>query len=163
MVTTNGRMRVENVANTTVRYVRFVGNSAEYGGALHVSDASLFISHSTISRNVAVEREGTGGLGGGLYARCEAGCEGLRIAVSFVRFDGNVAGQDGGAIWLQGIALDLAHTSFVRNRALGYGGAVFVEGANQELSVMMAVANFTENTAAEDGGGVCARGDGYCT
>lgn len=134
-------------ANTrvTLRGLVFVGGFAApgtYGGAVYQRDAStLIVEDCRFSGN-------EGGLGGGALAGDDATVQTVRRSL----FEDNLA-DSGGAISKSFGRFELVDSTFIGNRAVNLGGAVFWRETFGEI----ARSRFIDNEATE-GGGLWIRG-----
>ena len=97
--------------------------------------------------------EGESDDGGAIYvgSECGEGCFGGSLDVLDVQFNGNVASDDGGAIYADG-SLTVNHTEFNANDANDYGGAIYVDGFSYtDDQVIVADVEFDSNEAVEGG------------
>ena len=137
----NGRFRVFNIPNATVALTNIAvisGQSAQ-GAGVRNGSGHLTLSNVIFSSNV-VTGAATDGGGGGLYS------SGPVVARDCL-FAGNEAKADsasGGAILIDGAALELRNCTFSQNQALRTGGGVEVRG-NARVAVIGGV--FDKNTA----------------
>lgn len=113
------------------------------GGALMVSESTMFLEQSTIIANEAWGGNGTtgntgAGGGGGVYLlRTSSWPDTIHISNSIIASNlavegaGTMAsGGGGGGLWIQGVDVDITHTTIARNQlgeTLGFGvGAIVV-------------------------------------
>lgn len=98
---------------------------------------------------VATGNESTGGNGGALFVSGTAHAKQVKIVNAI--FDGNMA-EDGGAISFSstGDPLDIQHSSFVGNVASDDGGALYLTGGVLDVTN----ATFSGNNASSDGGAI---------
>jgi Chlamydia polymorphic membrane protein (Chlamydia_PMP) repeat len=116
------------------------GNTAQNGGALYLSEDSLYlVSSDTISDNKAADD------GGGIYA--PAG--GDDIAVENGSVSGNKAGELGGGIYSSSEFWEMTGVTVTDNTAADGGGVYNDQDATLELSG----GTFSGNRATADGGG----------
>jgi len=97
--------------------------------------------------------EGQSDDGGAIYvgSECGEGCFGGSLDVLDAQFNGNVASDDGGAIYADG-SLTVNHTEFNANDANDYGGAIYVDGFSYtDDQVIVADVEFDSNEAVEGG------------
>lgn len=84
------------------------------GGAIYAKDAVVYLNRCTIAGNSAAEQ------GGGLYV---AGGGGSRLEVRNSVIEGNVAQEDGGAVWADCPTI-VTGSKFESNVASGYGASI---------------------------------------
>jgi len=123
------------------------------GGALMASESSMSLERSIIIGNEAWGGNGTTGQtgaagGGGLYLLRTSTQPGTVSILNSVIAENLVvegqgatlSGGGGGGLWLQGVEIDITHTTIARNRlgeTLGYGmGAIVVNFACQRPTVV---------------------------
>ncbi|MBX2800228.1 MAG: OmpA family protein [Myxococcales bacterium] len=131
----------------TVSNSLFDGNVANDGdgGALWIgTDTALTVAASTLERNEAPE-----GKGGGISVLAVVSPRDLLLQQ--VRLEGNVAGRDGGGLFVQGEAVVQLIDGWVAGNQADAGAGVMVDGT-QGLSAVRTT--FHGNVAAEHGGGV---------
>jgi predicted outer membrane repeat protein len=122
---------------TTLRNMTIQGNACVGNGAgLYVENTRLIIEDSRILGNTA------DGSGGGLALG--AGVSGLTLRN--VVFSGNVAGGDGGAVYVANatataLMLDFSSVSVAQNTAGGRGGAFYLTGIAGTLTAISTGAN----------------------
>lgn len=113
----------------------------DYGGVMTVV-SNDFIDNSA------------GSYGGGLYA--EGDDYGVTISIDDCLFEGNGADSYGGGLYVEmddGEIVAIRNSTFLRNRAsLSQGGGAYLEGDYGNF--FLSGNNFTENEAAEYGGGL---------
>ena len=119
-------------------------NFATEGGGVYIEDASLSLGDVTIESN-ETETDGAG-----IYA-LDSDVGQLVNTVASIR--SNVAGIDGGGMWLSGGSLDLPSAVFEGNHAIEQGGGLRVVSA----SGVIAIGDLTDNDAGQ-GGGIYAEG-----
>ncbi len=140
----------------------FARNSANRGGAFYVY-RTLRISGGVISDNTAAAN------GGAIYIPASSLAylyvEGDGDSDEFVTFSGNEAGNYGGAIYGQGVKIEINAAEFNANTSGGAGGAIYCiisgsEDTDPRLSVTSSV--FRSNQAGGSGGAVYINGShGY--
>lgn len=160
----NGRARLSGE-------LTFADNKAAFGGAVHAA-ADLEVSGGTFSKNQAADSGGairSGGtvtVGGGTF---EPGNEAkgsgpnsgggaiwakiIRVEAAGndpVRFSGQIAQKDGGALYSDG-ALTVRNALFSENKASGSGGAALAKGG-----VSLESSAFRKNSSGQRGGAVYA-------
>jgi predicted outer membrane repeat protein/parallel beta-helix repeat protein len=151
-----------NGGNIVVSNSVFTNNDANYG-AITVDDGSVTVNKVTMSQNDAAEEGGaiwsgvdvtvsasrfidnyTEGNGGAIYLE-----EGIAAITGSV-FDGNVAGSEGGGIYLSDCdSSKVARNTFIENNA-ETGGAIN-EDCNSDAVVTLDANIFTQNTATYAG------------
>ena len=122
------------------------------GGAIMTSESTMILERSTIIENEARGGNGSTGKagaagGGGLYLlRTSSRSQTISILNSIIA--GNLvvegegptaSGGGGGGVWMQGVNVDMTHTTIARNRlgeTLGFGvGAIMVSFSCQQPTV----------------------------
>ena len=162
-----------------VRSSTFDDNEAtsEYGGAIHTMDSDVIIDSSRFRQNDAAANGGAvdlcadsspyrvtvrnslfsdntaGGAGGGLGIFCVGFAEAL---VTGNRFLHNVAGTDGGGVWISAWETQLKKNRFDRNEATSHGGgaAIWKQGAWTPLKMQALRGNLYRTNSADCGGGI---------
>jgi len=140
-----GAFTFEFCSNATIRGNIIAGNTADYaGGAFYCYN----MSDLPIEDNVVVNNRAKY-YGGGLF--CEISAD-----PTIVRniFRGNGSGV-GGAICAAGTSPVITSNVFSRNRALDYGGAIYLYNSKNPVVVNNV---FWRNAADLGGGGICAVG-----
>jgi CSLREA domain-containing protein len=135
-----GALRVTNCS--------FVGNEANYGGAIYASGgASLQFTNSIFDGNTAAVS------GGAIYNEAGLG----QLIVTTTTFHSNqAAGGNGGAIDNVGSTTQIDRSTFDDNTALGFGGAI-----NNTHNLTVTSSTFSQNgTAATTDGGAISNGSG---
>jgi predicted outer membrane repeat protein len=181
-----GALRVARGDTTVVRDCVFEGNAATsegelggQGGAIY-SERALEVEGTTFSANTAELDGGAIALGSGgslvaeadnLWERNEATGAGLgdgrggaiyaatgtRVEISRGRFIDNVAGAEGGALWVRdGAVTEALFRGNRQTRTSGGGGAIFTETGGY---VHVDRALFDGNASAASGGAIRIRGD----
>ena len=154
---TGSAISADAASNVLVSQVSFTGGVAVYGAAIKVTDSSLVALNCEFRSCVAK-------LGGGVYAQVtdKAGTK-FALNVSESRFE-HCQGVNGGAIYADGITLNLRGNKFLNNSALptaqsielvdrGRGGAVYATSVFQTSCTYSLVENnFSSNLAKEQGG-----------
>ena len=155
--------------NLTIDYVDFTNNGAYTGGAIYMGSNSknIRIFDSNFTENYAMGDGGALGLkaeslsinntifksntavrnGGAVYA----GGNGTNNSIRYTTFEGNGAGDHGGAIdWLSSAGI-FEFINFRANTA-EYGGGIYLNGvsSNSRLNHV----NFIENRATKNGGAI---------
>ncbi len=132
------------------------------GGAIFVRGGRLRIEHSTFVGN-RCDRDGPDVGGGAVRALSQY--HGLPVNVVNSRFTGNAC-SNGGALSSIGVSWNVAHSRFVRNRAIGRGanpsrpgtpgggsgGAIYNDGNRFRLTIT--ATTMADNHAAEGGGAI---------
>ncbi|MBR1984435.1 MAG: leucine-rich repeat protein, partial [Clostridia bacterium] len=96
--------------------VMFVYNEADYGGAIYVAEnANVLIINGTFITNSA-------SYGGAIYTNSSMSIGNNNI--NYVEFNGNIASQDGGAIFIAEGIVEVEFANFASNRATQNGGAI---------------------------------------
>ncbi|MGI9526141.1 MAG: hypothetical protein ACR2MS_03405, partial [Weeksellaceae bacterium] len=137
--------------NHTISSVTFLNNtSADDGGAIFANNAAinsnglLDISNSYFVNN---KSENSGGAIGVYY---------YSISTDNIIFDNNIAGDDGGALYvntLAGHTFDLRNSKYDSNVAGNFGGAInFFTGTNTDANIINNI--FLNNTATNRGGAI---------
>ena len=122
----------------------FVGNDAVSGGAIYAyQTGELYIDGDVFEGNVATQ-------GGAISARDDIISD-IQVA-TFISNEATV--DDGGAIQGNQVlgAMNIAYSTFMYNLATDDGGAVFVESANGNGSLVIDTNHFVANAAEDDGG-----------
>lgn len=155
----------------------FIGHSAEIGGAIYCPGETQ-MSDCTFNSNTAKW------IGGAVYSRGEVTITGSSFADNSVTEKYLDSYGYGGAIYASKITNDVTNSVFLRNNALSYGGALYInnkcdlafvscrfesnkckesggaiylDSSNTHLKVSSC--NFTDNVADVDGGAIYAPGD----
>ncbi|MDR1963836.1 MAG: autotransporter-associated beta strand repeat-containing protein [Planctomycetaceae bacterium] len=140
---------------------RFIQNGAVGdGGAIFIGDdtrsSSLAIQNAQFSENVSKT-----GSGGAIYSTK------TKIIGDNTVFDGNIAGQSGGALYVNAVSesepISLAETTFRNNEAIVSGGAIYLNPAANNAILNISQAYFINNlTHSNDsqGGAIFAGGTG---
>ena len=156
----------------TVRNTDFQGNSASRGGAAYLDGTTsdsrfegvtfdqniatdsggairFFGRELFIDSLIATNNEATGGAGGVLAVSGTNHTK--QVEIVNATFDDNMA-DDGGAISFEGSSdtLDIRHSSFVNNKATGWGGAVNLTGGK----VVVTNSTFSGNQTSDIGGAI---------
>jgi predicted outer membrane repeat protein len=124
--------------------------SSGVGGGVYINNTAPMISHCRITSNTA-------NLGGGMYI--DNPNPGVSIAA--VVFSQNSAGDQGGAVFLEGQSQsEIANSIFLGNTAVNNGGAIMVGPA-----ALSTVTNctFNANTVTAGSGGAIANAMGWPT
>jgi predicted outer membrane repeat protein len=146
--TEGGAVYFQSSGSLTVVRSRFTGNSAyEDGGAIDLDSGGEELSgHLTLLNSTFVNNHASGdaGANGGAVEG-----PGYTIEVSGSTFTGNIADDDGGAIYAE--TATITRSSFTRNTSQTHGGAVALSlPASSDLSLMRRN-TFSRNTAAAGG------------
>ena len=144
-----GAVAVSGSGTFTVTRSRFWKNhAAEHGGALWSSGIDLTVNLSRFTSNVSDM------LGGAIYA-----VQGSLNVVSS-RFGHNRAAGQAGAIGsINQSSLTVARSTFYKNRASAFGGAIFVNQTTGAQKVERSI--FLQNSAALGGGALFMDGGDY--
>ncbi|MBB5206607.1 right-handed parallel beta-helix repeat-containing protein [Chiayiivirga flava] len=134
-----GAIFVDPAGELRVAGSRFIGNDATYGGAIESQTGVVAIAGSRFVENTAAA------LGGAIWQR-----NGGDLAIDTSLFDGNTAGDDGGAVSLLDAAgnASIRNSTFVRNLSAAHGGAVY-----SASDIQLRASTFHDNEAAADSGG----------
>jgi hypothetical protein len=116
---------------------QFTDNSADYGGAIHLSEGDVDIRGSQLTRNEARVR------GGGLYQQSDS-------TVENSVFDQNHSGWTGGAVHVNQHAPTFAGNQFTANRTEWEGGGFYIHQSAAVLTDNTIRGNFS----VDDGGGL---------
>ncbi len=137
----------------TLQHVDLFNNVAsQSGGALYSTHPTLAIISSKIYSNVAIT-----GAGGGVYISSESGGTSPTFTSTLVY--NNLAGGEGGGIYLQAGNLALQQTKLYYNRA-EFGGALYLSALTR-LDVIGG--EISHNLVSDDGGGLYVKGATYLT
>lgn len=135
----------DQMISVTLDGLTFADGSSDSGGAILVrDDENLTVQNSTFTGNTASDT------GGAIFAEQDLAV--VRILNS--TFAGNSADGSGGAITVDGGNLDIQHSQFTSNTS-DYGGVLF---AAHTQTVLINTTNFSENTAAANGGAIILDG-----
>ncbi len=127
----------------TTSEVVFADNSATTGGAIYASNAALVLLDTTLSDNVATDG-GAVALTGGSSLEASGGA-----------WTDNDAYEDGGVVWISASSVLGEGLTVTGNRTTaGYGGAVYLEGA--EATAAFVDSELSENVAYRYGGAIYA-------
>ncbi len=134
--------------NVTLHNLIVAANDSNEGGGLHVTDANLVVTDTTlISNNTATDD------GGGIY--CAPGTLQLRQDTQIF---GNQA-NNGGGIYLdtinRGASVSLLDDSLITLNRGAFGGGIFLQGSSENLAnLVISDAMLTDNDASENGGAI---------
>ncbi len=145
-----GAVRIRSNARPTFRNCAFRGNLAtERGGAIAVGTGSALVGENlSFKDNISA--------GGGAIYTFESH---LRLEDS--TFTGNAAGG-GGAIYLYyGYSAEITECEFVGNEATQYGGAVFDQATDPQISHCMFMENTVDGPGYAFGGGFFSNASSY--
>ena len=145
---TGGALHTETCATVSISNSTFLNNRANYfGGAIYDQDSNEYtFTGCSFSSNVASRSKG----GAMRFSSV------LQLSLVNSSFDSNSAGEEGGAVFVDGTIstqITLSHSSFDGNSAGTEGGALRVTG-----SVTADWSNFTNNRA-NSGGALYLNGD----
>ena len=136
-------------ATVSIHNSSFVNNRAAYGGAISAQSGNTYlITDSTFTSNTAsgVDADNGGSLGGAVRFLWVSQ---LRLLHS--RFDSNLGGARGGAIFVESGSVTTKWSNFTNNSADGGGGLYVLDADNTEVSVSHSY--FKNNTARAGSGG----------
>lgn len=126
-------------SNVRIAESTFTGNAADDdGGSIQAWNSDLELRNVTMIENSAVNEGGAIDLG-----------EDSTITIMDSLFEGNAAGEDGGAI--DGGTMRVTRTTFLQNTSGEDGGALWV-GTNGQSVILNSI--FSQNVAAEFGGAI---------
>ena len=124
-----------NTGSNRINGAHFIGNSAQWGGALEVyaaegKETRVIFDGCVFEGNYAVDNGGdAAGRGGAIFHECEA-----NIVLLNSTLTGNYSENNGGAIAVMGWDnLQIFQTEFVGNHAKS-GGAIYTEGASDKFA-----------------------------
>ena len=124
-----------NNGSNKINGAHFIGNSAQWGGALEVyaaegKETRVIFDGCVFEGNYAVDNGGdAAGRGGAIFHECEA-----NIVLLNSTLTGNYSENNGGAIAVMGWDnLQIFQTEFVGNHAKS-GGAIYTEGASDKYA-----------------------------
>ena len=124
-----------NNGSNKINGAHFIGNSAQWGGALEVyaaegKETRVIFDGCVFEGNYAVDNGGDdAGRGGAIFHECEA-----NIVLLNSTLTGNYSENNGGAIAVMGWDnLQIFQTDFVGNYA-NSGGAIYTEGASDKFA-----------------------------
>ena len=124
-----------NTGSNRINGAHFIGNSAQWGGALEVyaaegKETRVIFDGCVFEGNYAVDNGGdAAGRGGAIFHECEA-----NIVLLNSTLTGNYSENNGGAIAVMGWdKLQIFQTEFVGNHAKS-GGAIYTEGASDKYA-----------------------------
>lgn len=159
---------------------RFIGNSTPYtngggvggqGGVMHFNypgeNADFEIKDNYFANNSAAKDTTSNLADGGVFSFWNIK-QGVTINIEGNTFEGNIAGDDGGAMLIQAgekisSGVTLKNNTFYKNQALGgdggdtnSGGAIQVYGTNENAAISVDYINntFVNNTAIYGGGAI---------
>lgn len=156
-----GAIEVDGGSALTITDSVLSGNKSDYGGALNVYEATLMMTNSNLTNNIA-EFDG-----GGLYS---SGSPGLTITGGVL--SGNIAnnggsGRGGGAILVQYSTLNITGAVLSGNRISAFdsggGGLYNGDGANATLTGVTFSDNFFAAEVVALGGGIYNHSGGTLT
>ena len=146
--TEGGAVYFQGSGSLTVVRSRFTGNSAyEDGGAIDLDSGDDGASgHLTLLNSTFVNNHASGdaGANGGAVEG-----PGYTIEVSGSTFTGNIADDDGGAIYAE--TATFTGSSFTRNTSQTHGGAVALSAPVSSDLILMRRNTFSRNTAPAGG------------
>jgi len=119
------------------------------------SHLSLTLTACTLSKNKALADSVEGG--GAIAASAVTGNLNLNLSLDRTVFVKNISSQgNGGALYAANFNLTAVNTTFVKNRARRFGGAVYgwVYGFGSSASMRLTNCTMTENASGLRGGGV---------
>ena len=157
--TGNGQLE----SRLTIRSGIFQGNESVAGGAIANFGDSGFISDSFFGGNVArgsnISSQPQSNGGGAIYNignSSNTGTERLQIFSSTFQNNSNLDNDEsnGGAVRSSGSELDVAFSTFTRNRSETEGGAISFDSGSGNLTVFES--DFVENRAESVGGAIFA-------
>lgn len=126
--------------------VEFIGNSANYGGALFIYNTNdAVLDGCTLTAN-----QSTSSVGGAVYINAGSGASATLSAVD-TTFSDNTSATTGGAVNINaGCEFDADGCTFSGNTAATYGGAIHVVSGS---TLVAEDTTFTGNVATANGGG----------
>lgn len=141
-----GGVHVDEGGSLVVLGSTFRGNQAVFGGAIDVDSAEVRISGSTFQANGA---EAEGGA-----VRIDHSWDGCSQApgttIDRSTFTANTSGLVGGAVWSDSADVTITGTTFTRNSARQWGGAIIgFDDCEEEPLLSIASSSFTSNLAWE--------------
>jgi hypothetical protein len=146
-VTAGGGVYINNFgANLNLTYVNITNNDAlESGGGIRVGTGDTLTAFSSvISGNTAYD-------GGGIYSTDDYGIgENKPIDLSYVQMDGNIATNDGGAIFAGNrtdLELDNVTSLTTANQATGSGGFLLLGSSGPDSSLYANNITISSNSA----------------
>ncbi len=169
-----GALRVTSNASATVRNATFTNTMANQTGAavsvgpdatLQMFDCvidgadsqtggaiSLFQHQSADFTDVTIRNATASEDGGGMAVESARG----PLNLTRVTIEDSTAGDEGGAIWYaqpqaSSASITIVDSTFSRNTANSYGGAIGIEQANT-TDVLVSGSRFVDNTSSDDGG-----------
>lgn len=144
----NAALWIESGAGPVVVDCRFVGNTAEGGGAIGAMGVGVLDSSPSFTRCEIAYNQNDSGRSGMTCSNSSVSLTDCRLAENY-----NYYGALGGALHCRaGSTVAVTGCSFVENRA-GSGGAVYLEDSTLHLAGCV----LDGNTAQYDGGGIYAR------
>ncbi len=129
-------------------YVTIAGNATVdaaqgNGGGVRLADGTMFVRHSTISTNQAIQ-------GGGIYV--EPSSTGLEVTDSVIAR--NTSRLNGGGIYLRGAALTMRNATVSGNIAQIGGAGMYMQSDSAAATADVRFATFADNVASGTGGGI---------
>ena len=135
---TGGAIRVQHNATLTVRQSKFIGNEANWGGAIHLW-GSATITETTFDGNSAA-------YGGAILA--DGPKQSVNLKVYRSSFTNNSANNGGALESFNGIHF-VTNSTFIGNSAVGPGGAIWASTGDLTLTHVT-----IHNNSANSGGGI---------
>ncbi len=128
----------------------FAGNNAGLdGGSIYVTKNSIININSGTTFSIGQDSKGKAGRNGGAIFISAGATVNVNTDMAFSNFK---AGNDGGAVYIDGGTLNLnTATTFSNNEAVNNGGAIHVATGTLNMAGTTLVNN---NTAANNGGGI---------
>ena len=124
----------------TVTNSNFTGNTATYGGAIY-NDGTLTVTNSSFTGNTAITTSGAGGAIVNYYST-------LTVTITGSNFTGNTATYGGAIYNLKN--LNATNSTFIGNKATGYGGAII----NYVTGTLNVTSSTLTNNKATNGGAI---------
>lgn len=154
-----GAIAIHSGSQVKVSDSTFQGNIAAFGGAIYTSSQSnVDMKNLTFTGNAAIKNStGSGGNAGALYISA------VPVTFDNVDFVDNRADNNGGAVYLQGIQLEIdSKCRFEGNTALGHGGAFYLTYTSnsdntKNGAVLTANGTVFQGNTALAGGAISAR------
>ena len=132
--------------------VRFLRNSASFGGAIFMTVGTL-----NVGDGVVFSENEVGGCGGAIASE-----EGTEVTVGKVSFTGNGRGNLGGAIFQNRGKLTINGAEFRENRSVFSGGAIYAFAGELDtpegMILRISDALFEKNISYEGGGAIAVQG-----
>ncbi len=113
---------IGNEATLNIINSELTDNSAEFGGALHITGGTLNITDSSITGNSSTDD------GGAIW------CENSAVIISDSTLTQNDSDASGGAIWSENSTMIISDSTLTQNDSDGSGGAIRMDKAELKIT-----------------------------